>query len=185
MHSWALLLQRFGKKKYRLRVAGDCVFMRWLRPIGECSDSECQEYLVRLGKAIRRTVAPQVWALLTMPEPCENPEYQAYVQSVREAFISEYGLAAVAARHGVPFYIAAPTTTIDTACPDGLGIPIEFRLADEVGGFGGLRWSPPDIGAYNPAFDVTPGELIAAIITEAGVLRPPYVSSIGAVTRER
>ena len=99
--------------------------------------------------------------------------------------VGTYGLAAVAARHGVPFYIAAPTTTIDTACPDGLGIPIEFRLADEVGGFGGLRWSPPDIGAYNPAFDVTPGELIAAIITEAGVLRPPYVSSIGAVTRER
>ena len=105
--------------------------------------------------------------------------------------VGTYGRAAVAARHGVPFYIAAPVTTIDGNCADGSGIPIEFRHDDEVGGFGGFggfggqRWSPPGVSAYNPAFDVTPGELIAAIITETGVLRPPYVSSIGAVARER
>ncbi len=126
MHSWALLLQRFGKKKYRLRVAGDCVFMRWLRPIGECSESECQEYLVRLGKAIRRTVAPQVWALLTMPEPCENPEYQAYVQSVREAFISEYGLAAVADEVIIALY-HADMLVLSFPGQAGVEYPYSFR----------------------------------------------------------
>jgi methylthioribose-1-phosphate isomerase len=88
--------------------------------------------------------------------------------------IGTYGLAVVAARHGVPFYIAAPRTTIDPACETGAAIPIEFRPEAEVGGFGGQRWSPEGTGAYNPAFDVTPGELITAIITEAGVARAPH-----------
>ena len=92
--------------------------------------------------------------------------------------VGTYGLAAVAARHGVPFYIAAPRTTIDLACPDGASIPIEFRSEREVGGFGEHRWAPEGLGAYNPAFDVTPAELIAAIITESGVARPPYVASL-------
>lgn len=92
--------------------------------------------------------------------------------------IGTYGLAVVAARHGVPFYIAAPRTTIDAGCESGRGIPIEFRADEEVGGFGGQRWSPEGLGAYNPAFDVTPGELISAIITDAGVARAPYGSSL-------
>lgn len=92
--------------------------------------------------------------------------------------IGTYGLAVVAARHGVPFYIAAPRTTIDAGCESGQGIPIEFRADEEVGGFGGQRWSPEGLGAYNPAFDVTPGELISAIITEAGLARAPYRSSL-------
>jgi methylthioribose-1-phosphate isomerase len=92
--------------------------------------------------------------------------------------IGTYGLAVVAARHGVPFYIAAPRTTIDPGCGSGLEIPIEFRAEVEVGGFGEQRWSPDGLGAYNPAFDVTPGELISAIITEAGVARAPYGSSL-------
>lgn len=95
--------------------------------------------------------------------------------------VGTYGLAAVAARHGVPFYIAAPRTTIDPDCADGGRIPIEFRAETEVGGFGGQRWAPDAIGAYNPAFDVTPGELIAGIITEAGVARPPYGNSLRAM----
>ena len=65
--------------------------------------------------------------------------------------VGTYGLAVVAARHGVPFYIAAPTTTMDLACPSGATIPIEFRDAREVGGFGDARWGPEDSEAYNPA----------------------------------
>jgi methylthioribose-1-phosphate isomerase len=99
--------------------------------------------------------------------------------------VGTYGLAAVAARHEVPFYVAAPTSTIDLACASGSVIPIEFRVSDEVGGFGGERWSPEGLGAYNPAFDVTPADLIAAIITERGVARPPYGASISGLFAEQ
>jgi methylthioribose-1-phosphate isomerase len=92
--------------------------------------------------------------------------------------VGTYGLAAVAARHNVPFYIAAPRTTIDLACPDGAAIPIEFRAASEVGGFGDTRWAPDGLDAYNPAFDVTPAGLIAAIVTECGVAHSPYGESL-------
>lgn len=92
--------------------------------------------------------------------------------------IGTYGLAVVAMRHRVPFYIAAPRTTIDPGCGSGASIPIEFRPEREVGGFGGQRWSPEGIGAYNPAFDVTPAELITAIVTERGLARPPYERSL-------
>lgn len=94
--------------------------------------------------------------------------------------IGTYQIALAAKARDVPFYIAAPWTTIDLSCPNGDGIPIEFRSADEVGGFGDARWSPEGVGAYNPAFDVTPAELITAIITERGVLRPPFVESLRA-----
>jgi methylthioribose-1-phosphate isomerase len=96
--------------------------------------------------------------------------------------IGTYQLALAAARHGIPFYIAAPMTTIDLACPSGAHIPIEFRDASEVGGFGGQRWSPEGIAAYNPAFDVTPAGLIAGIVTEHGVARAPYAESLRAMT---
>ncbi len=96
--------------------------------------------------------------------------------------VGTYGLAAVAARHGVPFYLAAPTSTFDAATPSGEAIPIEFRADGEVGGFGGERWSPDGGDAYNPAFDVTPAELIAGIVTEHGVLRPPYGPAIAGLT---
>ncbi|HEX6030522.1 MAG TPA: S-methyl-5-thioribose-1-phosphate isomerase [Tepidiformaceae bacterium] len=92
--------------------------------------------------------------------------------------IGTYGLAVVAARHGVPFYIAAPRSTFDAHCPDGTGIPIEFRDPGEVGGYGETRWAPEGVDAYNPAFDVTPAELITGFITEHGVLRPPFRSTI-------
>lgn len=95
--------------------------------------------------------------------------------------IGTYGLAAVASRHGVPFIIAAPRSTIDLTCPNGAGIPIEFRSASEVGGFGGQRWAPDGVDAYNPAFDVTPGELIAAIVTERGIARSPFGPSLRAL----
>lgn len=92
--------------------------------------------------------------------------------------IGTYQLALAAARHGTPFFIAAPMSTVDLDCESGERIPIEFRAESEVGGFGGQRWSPEGLSAYNPAFDVTPGELIAAIITERGVARPPYGESL-------
>ena len=94
--------------------------------------------------------------------------------------VGTYGLAAVAARHAVPFVIAAPCSTVDLACPDGRGVPIEYRAASEVGGFGGQRWAPDGLEAYNPAFDVTPAELISAIVTDRGVARPPFEPSLRA-----
>lgn len=99
--------------------------------------------------------------------------------------VGTYGLAAVAARHGIPFVIAAPCSTVDLACRDGSGIPIEYRDEREVGGFGGQRWAPDGIAAYNPAFDVTPAELIAAIVTDRGVARPPFAEALLALAGGR
>ncbi|MEZ4387509.1 MAG: S-methyl-5-thioribose-1-phosphate isomerase [Candidatus Krumholzibacteriia bacterium] len=88
--------------------------------------------------------------------------------------IGTYPLAVLAARHQVPFYVAAPGSTIDPATADGDRIEIEQRDPAEVHGFGECRFTPEGVAAFNPAFDVTPAELITAIITEAGVRRPPY-----------
>lgn len=92
--------------------------------------------------------------------------------------IGTYGVALAAKAHGVPFYIAAPVSTFDFTLPDGAAIPIEERRAEEVKSFRGEVTAPAEALAYNPAFDVTPAELICAIITEYGVLRPPYKESI-------
>ncbi|MCX7804175.1 MAG: S-methyl-5-thioribose-1-phosphate isomerase [Planctomycetota bacterium] len=90
---------------------------------------------------------------------------------------------AIAARHyGVPFYVAAPASTFDLSLPDGGGIRIEHRPAEEVAVVAGRRVVPDGVSVYNPAFDVTPAELITAIITERGVLRPPYRQSIADMT---
>lgn len=93
--------------------------------------------------------------------------------------VGTLGLALAAKRFGVPFVVAAPTTTLDLACAQGSEIPIEFRDAGEVGGFGAMRWAPAGTDAYNPAFDVTPADLIGAIVTEKGVAVPPYEESLG------
>jgi methylthioribose-1-phosphate isomerase len=98
--------------------------------------------------------------------------------------VGTYGLAVLAARHAIPFYIAAPRTTFDLACPNGAAIPIEFRDARDVGGYGATRFAPEGLDTYNPAFDVTPAELIAAFVTEQGVLRPPYRTSIAGLCNE-
>jgi len=88
--------------------------------------------------------------------------------------IGTYPLAVLAARHEIPFYVCAPTTSIALATPDGAAIPIEDRPADEVTTIRGVRVAPLDSPALNPAFDVTPAELIGAIVTEEGVVRPPF-----------
>ncbi len=88
-------------------------------------------------------------------------------------------MAIAAAYHKIPFYVAAPSSTFDLKIRDGSDIPIERRNREEVSMSGGVKKSVPD-GAevFNPAFDVTPAELITAIITEAGVIYPPYVTNI-------
>jgi methylthioribose-1-phosphate isomerase len=92
--------------------------------------------------------------------------------------IGTYGLAIAAAHHGIPFYVAAPRSTIDFSLNGGSAIAIEERAPDELRLIGNVPIAPPDVAAYNPAFDVTPGHLIAGIITEYGVARPPYEESI-------
>jgi methylthioribose-1-phosphate isomerase len=89
-----------------------------------------------------------------------------------------YGLAILAAHHGIPFYVAAPRSTFDPSIQAGEAIPIEERSPDEVTTFGGVRVAPEGATVYNPAFDVTPGRLITAFVTEHGILRPPYGESI-------
>jgi methylthioribose-1-phosphate isomerase len=87
--------------------------------------------------------------------------------------IGTYPLAVLAERHGVPFYVAAPTTTIDPECPDGAAIPVEERDPLEVLEFAGVRTTPDGAKAFNPAFDVTPASLVAGYITERGVSPTP------------
>ncbi len=92
--------------------------------------------------------------------------------------IGTYGVALLAKAHGVPFYVAAPSSTFDLSLPDGSGIPIEERDPREITeGFGRVT-APAGISVYNPAFDVTPSELIAGIITERGVISPVNTAQI-------
>jgi methylthioribose-1-phosphate isomerase len=95
--------------------------------------------------------------------------------------IGTYSLAVLARAHGIPFYVAAPTSTIDPACADGGRIPIEERDPHEILEIQGARVAPTGARARNPAFDVTPAELITAIVTERGILRPPYAMAIAAL----
>jgi methylthioribose-1-phosphate isomerase len=94
--------------------------------------------------------------------------------------IGTYTVAVLARRHGIPFYVAAPLSTIDRETPTGEEIPIEERQASEVTEVHGTRIAPDETAAVNFAFDVTPHDLITAIITDAGVLEPPYGESIAA-----
>ncbi|HEY5939876.1 MAG TPA: S-methyl-5-thioribose-1-phosphate isomerase [Gemmatimonadales bacterium] len=86
--------------------------------------------------------------------------------------IGTYGLALAARAHGIPFYVAAPSSTLDPATPDGSRIPIEQRAASEVASWQGTRTAPVGRKVWNPAFDMTPAELITAIITDKGIFNP-------------
>jgi methylthioribose-1-phosphate isomerase len=92
--------------------------------------------------------------------------------------IGTYAVALLAREHGIPFYVAAPLSTIDLATPDGAHIPIEQRAAKEVTHVGGAQMAPVGARIWNPAFDVTPHRLIAGIITERGIVRAPYDESL-------
>eukprot|EP01085_Mycamoeba_gemmipara_P000209 Mycagemm_TRINITY_DN9879_c0_g2::TRINITY_DN9879_c0_g2_i1::g.209::m.209 type:complete len:169 gc:universal TRINITY_DN9879_c0_g2_i1:66-572(+) len=88
--------------------------------------------------------------------------------------IGTYMLAISARHHGVPFFVAAPTTTLDSSLATGAAIHIEERPAEELTHWGGARVAAHGIGVWNPSFDVTPPDLITGIITERGVIYPPY-----------
>jgi methylthioribose-1-phosphate isomerase len=94
--------------------------------------------------------------------------------------IGTYTLAVLAHAHGIPFYVAAPLSTVDLSLPDGTTIPIEERAPSEVTHLAGQRIAPEGVAAANPAFDVTPARYVTAIITECGVLRPPYEAALRA-----
>jgi methylthioribose-1-phosphate isomerase len=87
-------------------------------------------------------------------------------------------VAVLAKEHGIPFYVAAPMSTIDLETPDGSRIPIEERSDREVTHVGTARLTPAGARIRNPAFDVTPGRYVTAIITERGIARPPYAESL-------
>jgi methylthioribose-1-phosphate isomerase len=99
--------------------------------------------------------------------------------------IGTYTLAVLAKRHGVPFYVAAPLSTFDAKIPDGSHIPIEERPAEEVTGYRGSRWAPEGVKVRNPAFDVTPAELVSALITERAVVLQPDTAKVKALLLRR
>jgi methylthioribose-1-phosphate isomerase len=92
--------------------------------------------------------------------------------------IGTYGLALAARAHGVPFYVAAPSSTIDPSTPSGAQIPIEGRGSTEITMLGETRAAPEGVRVWNPAFDVTPAELVTAIVTDKGILQPSEVSRL-------
>jgi methylthioribose-1-phosphate isomerase len=92
--------------------------------------------------------------------------------------IGTYSVAVLARENHVPFYVAAPISTLDLSLPSGDGIPIEQRAASEVTRFFGRQIAPDNIAVENPAFDVTPARYVDAIITERGVARAPYEQSL-------
>ncbi|MEA2471647.1 MAG: methylthioribose-phosphate isomerase [Thermoleophilaceae bacterium] len=99
--------------------------------------------------------------------------------------IGTYAVAALAGRHGVPFYVAAPRSTIDPDTPDGESIPIEERAPEEVTSLRGVRVAPEGAGARNLAFDVTPYELVTGIVTEEGLVEPPFLPNVDMPHRGR
>ena len=100
--------------------------------------------------------------------------------------IGTYSLAVLAHENRIPFYIAAPTSTIDLNLPDGAAIQIEERAPEEITRFQGVPTAPEGVAAYNPSFDVTPCRYISGIVTEAGIARPPFLDSLRqAVEREQ
>lgn len=99
--------------------------------------------------------------------------------------IGTYSLAVLAKKHGVPFYIAAPSSTFDMSISSGKQIPIEERSADEVRGFSAIPVAPKDVAVYNPAFDVTEATLITAIITEGGTIEAPDTKRVSDFMKEQ
>jgi methylthioribose-1-phosphate isomerase len=97
--------------------------------------------------------------------------------------IGTYMHAVLARRHRIPFYVACPLSTLDLTLMDGSRIKIEERAADEVLGYRSERWAPVGVDVANPAFDVTPAELITAIVTERGIARPPFGNSLAELAR--
>ena len=98
--------------------------------------------------------------------------------------IGTYSVAVLAREHGIPFYVAAPLSTIDMGTPTGAQIPIEQRDVTEITRMAGQDLAPKTVQVANPAFDVTPNRLVDGIITEEGVARPPYGESLAGFYRK-
>src|SRR5207249_900241 len=98
--------------------------------------------------------------------------------------IGTYTVAVLAKEHGIPFYVAAPISTIDLATPDGSKIPIEQRNRAEVTHIAGKLITPEGVGVENPAFDVTPAKYVAAIVTDRGIIRAPYEESLRSLAEQ-
>jgi len=92
--------------------------------------------------------------------------------------IGTYGVAVLAQRHGIPFYVACPVSTVDPGTASGRDIPIEERGGEEVAGYRETRWAPAEVAARNPVFDVTPAALVTALVTEKGVMAAPDCDKI-------
>jgi methylthioribose-1-phosphate isomerase len=99
--------------------------------------------------------------------------------------IGTYTVAVLAKEHGIPFYVAAPTSTVDLNTPDGSKIPIEQRASSEITHLAGKQIAPDAVRVENPAFDVTPSRYVTAIITERGVARAPYEESLAELVAGR
>jgi methylthioribose-1-phosphate isomerase len=99
--------------------------------------------------------------------------------------IGTYSVAVLARAHGIPFYVAAPVSTIDSSLKNGSAIPIEERAGVEVTCWRGVQTAPDGMKAYNPAFDVTPARYISAIITEKGIIKKPYLQSIRNLSKDQ
>jgi methylthioribose-1-phosphate isomerase len=99
--------------------------------------------------------------------------------------IGTYSVAVLAREHGIPFYVAAPLSTVDFETPDGSGIPIEQRDGKEVTHIAGRQMVPDGVEVENPAFDVTPAKYVTAIVTEKGIARAPYEESLRRLAPER
>jgi methylthioribose-1-phosphate isomerase len=99
--------------------------------------------------------------------------------------IGTYTVAVLAKEHGIPFYVAAPISTIDLATPDGSKIPIEQRNRAEVTHIAGKLITPEGVGIENPAFDVTPAKYVTAIVTERGIARAPYKETLAALAQNQ
>ena len=99
--------------------------------------------------------------------------------------IGTYSVAVLAKEHGIPFYVAAPLSTVDMDTATGEGIPIEQRDRREVTHIAGRQMAPEGVGVENPAFDVTPNKYVAAIITERGIARAPYVESLRRLAEQK
>jgi methylthioribose-1-phosphate isomerase len=99
--------------------------------------------------------------------------------------IGTYSVAVLAKEHGIPFYVAAPISTVDLETPDGSKIPIEQRHASEVTQIAGKNIAPEGVGVENPAFDVTPARYVTAIITERGIAKAPYAKSLSDLAQRR
>jgi methylthioribose-1-phosphate isomerase len=97
--------------------------------------------------------------------------------------IGTYTLAVLAKENGIPFYVAAPTSTVDMSLSDGDQIEIEERSPREVTEFHGVPVAPEGVEAFNPGFDITPARYVSAIITEAGIARPPFLESLDLAVR--